>query len=195
MVAVLQSTQFKSALLHPPRRESRGGAPSLQKRPGSSFPLPGVPSRSRVPGRPRGSLCGAGSRSRQKARDELGRLRARLRPPRPARDRGPPWGLPAGCPEPPACRFEMVRSLWWRSWQTACLPVQQMQMEETRVRSPGWADPLEGAWQPAPGFLPGESHGQRSLVGYSPRVTESDMTERLRFHFHFESVILNPLTI
>ena len=23
------------------------------------------------------------------------------------------------------------------------------------------------AWQPAPVFLPGESHGQRSLVGYS----------------------------
>ena len=24
-------------------------------------------------------------------------------------------------------------------------------------------------WQPTPVFLPGESHGQRSLVGYSPR--------------------------
>ena len=24
------------------------------------------------------------------------------------------------------------------------------------------------AWQPRPGFTPGESHGQRSLVGYSP---------------------------
>ena len=24
------------------------------------------------------------------------------------------------------------------------------------------------AWQPTPAFLPGESHGQRSLVGYSP---------------------------
>ena len=23
-------------------------------------------------------------------------------------------------------------------------------------------------WQPTPVFLPGESHGQRSLVGYSP---------------------------
>ena len=29
------------------------------------------------------------------------------------------------------------------------------------------------AWQPIPGFLPGESHGQRCLVGYSPWVTES----------------------
>ena len=35
-------------------------------------------------------------------------------------------------------------------------------------------------WQPSPVFLPGESHGQRSLVGYSARGRkESDMTERL----------------
>ena len=31
-------------------------------------------------------------------------------------------------------------------------------------RSPG-----EGNWQPTPVFLPGESHGQRSLAGCSPR--------------------------
>ena len=35
-------------------------------------------------------------------------------------------------------------------------------------------------WQPTPVFLPGESHGQRSLVGYSPwGCKESDTTERL----------------
>ena len=28
--------------------------------------------------------------------------------------------------------------------------------------------PLRRAWQPTPVFLPGESHGQRSLAGYSP---------------------------
>ena len=39
--------------------------------------------------------------------------------------------------------------------------------------------------QPTPVFLPGESHGWRSLVGYSPRGRkESDTTERLHFHFH-----------
>jgi len=27
--------------------------------------------------------------------------------------------------------------------------------------------PWRRAWQPTPVFLPGESHGQRSLVGYS----------------------------
>ena len=39
-------------------------------------------------------------------------------------------------------------------------------------------------WQPTPVFLPGESHGRRSLVGYSPPGRkELDMTERLHFHF------------
>jgi len=34
------------------------------------------------------------------------------------------------------------------------------------------------AWQPTPVFLPGESHGQRSLAGYSPwDCKESDVTE------------------
>ena len=28
--------------------------------------------------------------------------------------------------------------------------------------------PEGGHWQPTPVFLPGESHGQSSLVGYSP---------------------------
>ena len=38
-----------------------------------------------------------------------------------------------------------------------------------------WFDPWVGkipwrrAWQPTPVFLPGESHGQRSLAGYSPQ--------------------------
>ena len=35
-------------------------------------------------------------------------------------------------------------------------------------------------WQPTPLFLPEKSHGQRSLVGYSPKGhKELDMTERL----------------
>ena len=35
-------------------------------------------------------------------------------------------------------------------------------------------------WQPTPVFLSGESHGQRSLVGYSPwGCKELDTTERL----------------
>ena len=38
--------------------------------------------------------------------------------------------------------------------------------------------PCRRAWQPTPAFLPGESHGQRSVAGYSPwGHTESDTTE------------------
>ena len=39
--------------------------------------------------------------------------------------------------------------------------------------------------QPTPVFLPAKSHGQRSLVGYSPwgHMTWHDMTEQLHFHF------------
>ena len=38
--------------------------------------------------------------------------------------------------------------------------------------------PWKRTWQPTPIFLPGESHGQRSLVGYSPWGSkELDMTE------------------
>ena len=38
--------------------------------------------------------------------------------------------------------------------------------------------PWRRAWQPSPIFLPGESHGERSLVGYSPwGHKESDKAE------------------
>ena len=37
-------------------------------------------------------------------------------------------------------------------------------MQETKVQSLGQQDPLEGAWQPTPVFLPAESHGQGSLA-------------------------------
>ena len=40
--------------------------------------------------------------------------------------------------------------------------------------------PWRRAWQPPPVFLPGESHGQRSLEGYSPwGHTELDVTKPL----------------
>ena len=51
-------------------------------------------------------------------------------------------------------------------------------MQETWVQLLGWEDPLEKAWQPTLVFLPGEFHGQRSLVGYSPYdCKELDTTE------------------
>ena len=45
--------------------------------------------------------------------------------------------------------------------------------------------PWRRKWQPTSVFLPGESHGERSLVGHSPRGRkELDTTEQLHFHSH-----------
>ena len=43
----------------------------------------------------------------------------------------------------------------------------------TWVPSLGQEDPRRRKWQPTPVFLPGNSHGQRSLAGYSPRGHKS----------------------
>ena len=55
--------------------------------------------------------------------------------------------------------------------------------------------PWRRKWQPTPVFLPGESHGRRSLKGYSPQgpqgCKESDTTERLHFHFLSDIIIFN----
>ena len=65
-----------------------------------------------------------------------------------------------------------------------CLPA----MKESWVRSLGREDPLEQEMATTAVFLPGESHGGRSLVGYSPPgCKESDTTELLHFHFQFDS--------
>ena len=46
--------------------------------------------------------------------------------------------------------------------------------------------PWRRKWQPSPVFLPGKSHGQRSLAGYSPwSCKELDMTNKLT-HTHTE---------
>ena len=56
------------------------------------------------------------------------------------------------------------------------LPAMQETGFDTWVRKIPW----RRKWQPTPVFLPGESHGQRSLVGYSPwGDKESDTTEGL----------------
>ena len=53
-------------------------------------------------------------------------------------------------------------------------------VQETWVRSLVRKIPWRREWQPTPVFLPGECHGQRSLVGYSTcRHKDSDTTERL----------------
>ena len=58
-------------------------------------------------------------------------------------------------------------------------------MQETWVQSLGQEDPLEKDMATAPEFLPGEFHGQRSLVDSSLwGSNESDTTKQLTFsHF------------
>ena len=78
-------------------------------------------------------------------------------------------------------------------------------MQETWVRSLGWEDPLEKEMATPPIFLPGKSHGQRSLVGYSPWGSkESDTTEWLHFkdqtyshnlHFKITGLDLNNQSV
>ena len=49
--------------------------------------------------------------------------------------------------------------------------------QETRFNSWIRKIPWRRKWQPTTVFLPGKSHGQRSLAGYSPQGhKESDMT-------------------
>ena len=62
-------------------------------------------------------------------------------------------------------------------------------MQETGIRSWVGKIPWRRQWQPTPIFLPGEFHGQRSLVGYSAWVCkESGVTEQLTFSLLFFKV-------
>ena len=80
------------------------------------------------------------------------------------------------------------------TFQIKDFPVAQMvknlpAMQETRVQSLGQEDPLEKEWQATAVFLPGGSHGQRSLSGYGLwGCKESDMTERLT-HIPFKLIL------
>ena len=71
------------------------------------------------------------------------------------------WGFPGGTSgKEPTCQCRRHERYMFYPW----------------VRKIPW----RRAWQPTLVFLPGESHGQRSLAGYSPwGRKESDTTERL----------------
>ena len=65
--------------------------------------------------------------------------------------------------------LEISRSIW--ASQVA-LVVKKLPASagDLRCRFDPWVGkiPWRRAWQPTPVFLPGESHGQRSLAGYDP---------------------------
>ena len=57
------------------------------------------------------------------------------------------------------------------------------------VKSPPTDEGQRRRWHPTPVLLPGKSHGQRSLVRYSPwGCGELDTTERLHFHFSLSCI-------
>ena len=68
-----------------------------------------------------------------------------------------------------------------------------------KCRKPGfslWVGkiPWRRKWQPTPVFLPGKSHGRKSLVSYSPRGRKKlDTTEKLSFFLFISSVQLLSL--
>ena len=73
------------------------------------------------------------------------------------------------------CLKDVVGLPWWLKWRGISLQC-------GRPRFDPWVGKMlwRREWQPAPVFLPGESHAQRSLAGYSPwGHKESDMTEQI----------------
>ena len=62
-----------------------------------------------------------------------------------------------------------------------------------RCRFSSWVGkiPWRRKWQPTPVFLPGKSHGQGNLVGYSPLgIKEGDTIERLSLLYILELDIM-----
>ena len=64
--------------------------------------------------------------------------------------------------------------MFFRKLSGICLPCQ-------RYRFDPWVTkiPWKRKWLPTPVFLPGESHGQRSLAGYSPQGQSRTQLKRL----------------
>ena len=64
---------------------------------------------------------------------------------------------------------------WWFRWWRVCLEYRRPRLDPRFGKIP-W----RRKWQPTLVFLPGESHGRRSLASYSPwGHKESDTTEQL----------------
>ena len=92
---------------------------------------------------------------------------------------------PLSSPSPPVLNFSQHQGLFkWVSpshQEAKVLELQlQYQSSQWTPRTDLWVRmiPWRREWQPTPVFLPGESHGQRSLAGYSPQGhKELDTTE------------------
>ena len=100
---------------------------------------------------------------------------------------GSPQGLSQWQPPPPA---PPAPPLSWSlcfpgGSDVKCLSAILETMCDPWVRKILW----RRKWQRTPVLLPGKSHGQRSLVGYSPwGREESDTTERLHFQYSLSCI-------
>ena len=79
--------------------------------------------------------------------------------------------------------FQQILSEYFIKWAFS-LVAQSVKslpaMQETRVQSLSWDDPLEEEMATHSSILAGKSHGQRRLVGYNPwGHKELDTTEQL----------------
>ena len=64
-------------------------------------------------------------------------------------------------------------------------------MQESCVYSLGQQDPWRRKWQSTPVFLPGDFHGQKSLMDYSPwGYQELEITERLTHNTQWRIIAL-----
>ena len=83
----------------------------------------------------------------------------------------------------------------WLSGKRICLPMRRPKGWGLDVWV--WRIPWRRKWQSAPVFLPGKSHGQRNLVGYSLwGCKELDVTEHTHTHWrnHIVASVYDSLT-
>ena len=98
-------------------------------------------------------------------------------------DSGSPssWAdMVSGCVCETGIRLASERLPWWLSGKESTCQCRRHGFHP-------WVGkiPQRRKWQPTPVFLPGTSHGQKRLAGYSPwGHRESDMTEHTHTHTH-----------
>ena len=87
------------------------------------------------------------------------------------------------------CNYEkLLETLKYliEEWINKSIPIPIRRRFHPWVRKIPW----KRAWQPSSVFLPGESHGSRSLVGYNPQGhKELDMTE-VTWHWYWHKAII-----
>ena len=85
--------------------------------------------------------------------------------------------------------ISVIKWSWYRFYGDAHHPPPWQEQSMSILNKVGWLFRISSKWHPTPVLLPGKSHGQRSLVGCSPRGREeSDTTERRHVHFSLSCI-------